>query len=117
MYSLRVFLSVHGRLKDVLVRVGDIGQGNPKDSKCGFYPGVVPQAGNVTIQCSPPAVGRFVSLTPSVPVEFTLCEVEVAATAASCQGDIHLSIYILTVFLPTYLQSHTYIHSYIIIKY
>ena len=70
--------------------VGDEGLGNSNNRECGSYPGIVPQAGNVTITCLSLAVGRFVSVMPSVPVEFTLCELEVAATAEECQGDIQV---------------------------
>ena len=103
--------SVHGRLKNLVVMVGDEGLGNLNNRECGSYPGIVPQAGNVTITCLSSAVGRFVSVMPSVPVEFTLCELEVAATAEECQGDIpHHSI---CVSFSLQINIHTYIHMYI----
>ena len=101
--------SVHGRLKNLVVMVGDEGLGNSNNRECGSYPGIVPQAGNVTITCLSSAVGRFVSVMPGVPVEFTLCEVEVTATAEECQGDI--PHYYICVSFSLQINIHTYIHT------
>ena len=100
--------------------VGDEGQGNSNNKECGSYPGTVPDAGNATITCSASAVGRYVSIKRTVHDVLTLCEVEVAATAGDCQGDIpHHSLY-LYFFLRTYINTDTntytsiYIHTYLV---
>ena len=100
--------------------VGDEGQGNPNNKECGSYPGTVPDAGNATIHCPASAVGRYVSIKLTVHDVLTLCEVEVAATAGDCQGDIPYHSLYLYFFLRTYIntdtiptQAYTYIHTYI----
>ena len=114
---IRLF-SGHTRLTNLVVMVGDEGQGNPNNKECGSYPGTIPDAGNATITCSASAVGRYVSIKLTVHDVLTLCEVEVEATAGDCQGDIPHSFY-LYFFLRTYINTEAntytsiYIHTYI----
>lgn len=70
------------RLSYFYVRVGNESAVGTH-TECGFYDGIVPQAGRATISCPPNLVGRYVSIQQSQKSIFyygrylTLCEVVV----------------------------------------
>ena len=68
------------------IRVGDNGDGDPRDQVCGSHVGTVPVTGGATITCTTPTIGQFVSVVLNAMDILTLCEVKVEATNASCHG-------------------------------